>query len=73
MQELTIIRSRVTATNKRVPLPLFEWADDRQDEYCPRTHYCAASIVARRFGLPPWRARLIAGLAGLRLEASQNA
>jgi hypothetical protein len=43
-------------------LPLFAWADspNHQSVHLPR----AARFVARRFGLPPTRARVVAELAG---------
>lgn len=48
-----------------IGLPLFDWADTR------RSHPLnpAAAKVARRFGLPPIRAALIAELAGFSTEA----
>jgi hypothetical protein len=45
-------------------LPLFAWADSRQDNHQSVHLPRAARFVARRFGLPPTRARVVAELAG---------
>jgi hypothetical protein len=50
-------------------LPLFAWADARPDNHQSAHLPRAASIVARRFGLPPLHALIVAELAGYSLEA----
>ena len=61
---------RVAASRARAEtLPLFNWADARPDDHQSIHLPRAASIVARRFGLPPLRARIVAELAGYSLEA----
>jgi hypothetical protein len=61
----------VAASGARTKLlPLFAWADARQDNHQPVNLPSAARIVARRFGLPIPRARVIAELAGFPLEAA---
>ena len=45
-------------------LPLFAWADARPDNHQSVHLPRAARFVARRFGLPPTRARVVAELAG---------
>lgn len=52
-------------------LPLFRWA-----MLCPPEHFPdisrPARVIARRFGLAPLRARLIAELAGFNVEHNQH-
>jgi hypothetical protein len=50
-------------------LPLFAWADSRQDNHQSVHLPRAARFVARRFGLPPTRAHVVAELAGYPMEA----
>lgn len=69
MQKQYSTHPRVAATRARAePLPLFAWADSRPDNHQSVHLPRAASIVARRFGLPPLRARIVAELAGYSLE-----
>jgi hypothetical protein len=61
---------RVAASCARAEtLPLFAWADARPDNHQSVHLPRAASILARRFGLPPLHARIVAELAGYSLEA----
>ena len=48
-------------------LPLFHWAAHRAP--CLSDMPRAARVIARRFHLPPERARLVASLAGYREDA----
>ena len=51
-------------------LPLFAWAISRPDNHQPLTLLRAVHVVARRFGLPPTRAHVVAELAGYPMEAA---
>jgi hypothetical protein len=53
-------------------LPLFAWAISWPDNHQPLTLPRAAHVVARRFGLPAARARVVAELAGISLEAAPS-
>lgn len=53
-------------------LPLFAWAISRPDNHEPLTLLRAVHVVARRFGLPAARARVVAELAGISLEAAPS-
>jgi hypothetical protein len=49
-------------------LPLWAWADARLGRQSHQS--LAVCIIARRFGLPPIRAALVAELAGLKVEVA---
>lgn len=51
------------------PLPLFAGANSRQENLQSLTLPRAAYVVARRCGLLPLRARVVAELAGFSMEA----
>ena len=71
MQKNLSTYPRAAASRAHVgPLPLFAWADSRQDNHQSVHLPRAARFVARRFGLPPTRARVVAELAGYPMEAA---
>lgn len=71
MQRQYSTHPRVAATRAHAELlPLFAWADSRQDNHQTVHLPRAAHVVARRFGLSPSRARIVAELAGYVMEAA---
>jgi hypothetical protein len=62
----------VHASGVSLSLPLFDWADARSDTSPSFLQPLAARVLAARYGLSPLRARLVAELAGLALEANAN-
>ena len=66
--KMRISRKRETAPDDG---PLFRWA-----KLCPAEHFPnqprPVRVLARRFGLAPLRARLVAELAGFNLENNQH-
>ena len=54
------MKVRRKSQSRNPDLPLFVWADQRDRQNLP----LAVIVLARRYGLPPQRARLISELAG---------
>ena len=61
----------VTARRARTAsFPLLDWAEAQHEITLSLPFPRAARFVARRFGLPPTRARVVAELAGYPMEAA---
>lgn len=67
------IALRARARKGGITLPLFDWADDEERRGNPaaRTIPRPVSIIARRFGVAPATAALLAFHAGFNVEAGE--
>lgn len=70
---MLLIPVRARARKGGITLPLFDWADqsERTGNKVARSVPRPVSIIARRFGVPPGTAALLAFRAGFNLEVSE--
>lgn len=70
---MLLIPVRARARKGGIALPLFDWADREKwvGNTVARSAPRPVSIIARRFGVPPATAALLAFHAGFNLEVSE--